>query len=151
MLLALTLALQAASPPLTCEPAWPRPRVDWDSTGTREAMIAQLHEAAEAAPKDGEAWLAYGLFITVTTTEKTSDWRERVAAEGALERALRLLSGDPRPIAAFAVLRRKQGARIDSRRLIRRAVGMVDERNATLGQCFEAELYYQMALIYRTW
>jgi tetratricopeptide (TPR) repeat protein len=150
MVLALSLALQAAAPPSVCEPTWPRPRIHWDSTGTRHAMIAQLREAAEAAPKDGEGWLAYGLFLTITTTEKTSDWRERVEAEKALERALRLLS-DPRPIAAFAVLRRKQGARMDSRRLIRSALGRVARNDAALGTCFEAELYYQMALIYRTW
>jgi len=150
MLLALALALQATAPPSPCEPSWPRPRVHWDSSGTRDAMMAQLRAAAEAAPKDGEGWLAYGLFLTVTTTEKTSDWRERVEAEKALERALRLLS-DPRPIAAFAVLRRKQGARIDSRRLIRSALGRVARDDAALGACFEAELHYQMALIYRTW
>ena len=114
-------------------------------------MTARLREAARAAPKDGEAWLAYGLFLTLTTTEKTADWRDRFEAEGALDHAFRLLPRDPRPVAALAVLRRKQGARIDAQRLIRRAVGMVARGDAALDGCFEAELYYQMALIYRTW
>jgi GWxTD domain-containing protein len=49
------------------------------------------------------------------------------------------------------VLRRKQGSRIDSRRLVRRAIDMVAKGKGDIGRCFEAELYYQMAMIYRTW
>jgi hypothetical protein len=114
-------------------------------------MTATLREAAYAAPKDGEAWLAYGLFLTVTNSENLGDWRGRFEAQKALDNALQLLPGDPRPLAAFAVLRRKQGARIDARRLIRRAVSMVANGKGDIGRCFEAELYYQMAIIYRTW
>lgn len=114
-------------------------------------MIAKLREAARAAPKGGEAWLAYGLFLTLTTSERTADWRDRFEAEQALTHAFELLPGDPRPVAVLAVLRRKQGARIDARRLIRRAVGMVERGSAALDACYEAELYYQMAIIYRTW
>jgi GWxTD domain-containing protein len=151
-MLGLLLALQVAqaSRP-ACEVTWPRPALDWGSLGTRDSMTARLREVAMTSPKDGEAWLAYGLFLTVTAGEKTADWRERLEAEKALNQALRLLDHDPRPLAAFAVLRRKQGARIDARRLTRRATGMVAKGDGALGACFEAELYYQMALIYRTW
>jgi tetratricopeptide (TPR) repeat protein len=149
-LLVLALQVQQASPPV-CEAGWPRPTIAWDSAATRDSMIAKLREAARAAPKDGEAWLAYGLFLTVTNSEKLSDWRDRLEAQEALDQALRLLPGDPRPLAAFAVLRRKQGARIDARRLIRRAVSMVADGKGDIGHCFEAELYYQMAMVYRTW
>jgi GWxTD domain-containing protein len=158
-MLALVLAFQVAqappqvaqTSPRVCEATWPRPAIAWDSTATRDSMTVRLREAARAAPKDGEAWFAYGLFLTVTSSENLSDWRDRLEAQEALDQALRLLPGDPRPLAAFAVLRRKQGARIDARRLIRRAVGMVANGKGDIGHCFEAELYYQMAIIYRTW
>jgi len=123
----------------------------WDSLGTRDSALAHLREATLTNPDDGEAWFALGLFLTVTTTEKTSDWRERYEADQALQRAFRLLPGDPRPVAGLAVLRRKQGARTDAARLIRRALGMVSKGDAVLDGCYEAELYYQMALIYRAW
>ena len=136
---ALILALQVAqaSPPV-CEASWPRPAVSWDSVGTRDSMIVRLREAARAAPKDGEGWLAYGLFLTVTSSENLSDWRGRLEAQQALDQALQLLPGDPRPLATFAVLRRKQGARVDAGRLIRRAAArsrtIIESRVPTLSQ-----------------
>jgi tetratricopeptide (TPR) repeat protein len=158
-MLALLLALQVAqapprahkaSPPV-CEAQWARPTIALDSGGTRDSMAVRLREATLAAPKDGEAWLAFGLFLTMRASEGTSGWRLRREAEDALEHALELLPGDPRPLAAFGVLRRKQGARVDARRLIQRAVGMASRASGALDPCFEAELYYQMAVIHRTW
>ncbi|HEX9705952.1 MAG TPA: hypothetical protein VGA20_11955 [Gemmatimonadales bacterium] len=150
MLIAL-FALQASLPPVpTCDVGWQRIATSRDSAAGRVPLRAELREAARAAPRDGERWLAYGLFMTLTATEETGEWRQRVEAEQALERAFRLLPGDPRPMAALAVLKRKQGARVDARRMVRRALNMAARGDGDLDSCYEAELYYQMALVHRT-
>jgi len=113
-------------------------------------MITALRDAAHAAPKDGEAWFAYGLFLTVNASDRLGDWHGRFEAQQALEPALRLLPrDDPRPLAAFAVLRRKQAASTDAHRAVGRALGRMTSGNGALDACFQAEVYYQMAMIYR--
>lgn len=145
----LALALQAS--PAPCEGAWRRVQTDWDTTAGHAAVADSLRRAARRDSKDGERWLDYGAFLVFTSSEEQSDWRDRVEAEKALDRALRLLDHDPSPMALFSVLRRKQGSRIDAKRLMDRAFGMERDAEIPLGDCLRAELHYQLALIHRTW
>ena len=152
VVLASLMISTLATQPGTCENPGQRLALDW---GRDEARITALRDSlttvAQARPKDGESWLSYGTFLVYVSSEADSGWRTRLEAEKALEQAFRLLPGDPRPVAALGVLRRKQGARIEARRLVNRAVGMADRRDAEFEACFKAEIHYQMALVYRTW
>jgi hypothetical protein len=146
------LAIQATSPaPVVCNPHWFRPKLVWDSVGGRDSTLARLRRTARAEPRNGERWLEYGIFGTFAVSERGTDWRDRLEVQRALERAVRLLPGDPRPLAAIGVLFRKQGARVDGRRAMKRALDAARRRGDTLDPCLEAETHYQMALIHRTW
>lgn len=151
MLFATLLSLAVQVAPGTCEGAWRRVQTDWDTAGGYAAVRDSLERTAQAHAQDGERWLDFGAFLVFTAAEEQSDWRDRVEAEKTLDRALRLLKGDPRPMALFAVLRRKQGAHTDARRLMDRALAMERDGGVELSDCLRAELHYQLALVYRTW
>jgi tetratricopeptide (TPR) repeat protein len=143
------LARGDTSRAIVCDPHWFRPAFAWDSAGGRDSTIARLQAAARAAPDDGEKWLALGLYRTFTSSERSGAWRDRVETEHILNRALQLLRGDPRPLAALGVLWLKQGVRVDARRAIQRALSLARRSGAALDPCLEAELHYQLALINR--
>src|SRR5574341_1482517 len=70
--------------------------------------------------------------LTAQDGEVPSQFRERLEAERALQRARQLLGDDPEVLLEFGLLLRKQQSQIDARRVLERAARAAERRGQTL-------------------
>lgn len=124
-----------------CEEASAR-AADGDTAGA----IALLQEAtAEDAP--AEAWGELGLLLTRMAPALASDFTPRQKARNALERALDAQPDNPRWLYAYGLLLRKQGVRVDARRVFDRALSASANGKGTLDSTVLANIYAEQGRI----
>lgn len=80
-----------------------------------------------------------------------SDWRVRARAQDAIQAGAARIPNDPLCLAALGELRFAQGTTVDAHRMIRRAEGMLRERDDPDARAERADLMYLRALWMDDW
>jgi GWxTD domain-containing protein len=119
--------------------------------GDSGAAVALLRDLTRQQPRYGPGWLRLGAVLGDRAHEVERDFGERLEAQRALERAMRLMRGDPEPLLEYGLLLRKQQRRDDARRALDRAWQAAERRGAELPAAQRARLHYALGLIYQNW
>jgi GWxTD domain-containing protein len=97
--------------------------------GDTGAALRTLEEATRIAPSLAEAHYRRGMLLARQAGTSIGDMFKRRAAEGALERAIRIDRGNPAYFLELGRLRLKQGVgRLEARRLFNRALETARQR-----------------------
>lgn len=115
------------------------------------AALPLLREATRQASRFGPAFLRLGSVLSAQAGEVPSQFRERLEAERALQRARQLLGDDPEVLLEFGLLLRKQQSQIDARRVLERAARAAERRGQTLAPEARARINYALGVIYESW
>ena len=118
------------------------------AAGDTLAALASLRELTELRDDFAPGWGLLGSVLTAKASGVASDFRERQEAERALRRALELDHDNPLYLFALGRLMRKQQIYVDSRRLVNRAIELMDEGPERLPAGDKAELWFQRGLFY---
>lgn len=124
-----------------CEEASAR-AADGDTMGA----IALLQEATTEDPGP-EVWGELGLLLTRMAPSLESDFTPRQEARNALERALDAEPDNPRWLYAYGLLLRKQGVRVDARRVFDRALSASADGKGSLDSTELANIYAEQGRI----
>jgi hypothetical protein len=128
----------------------------WDSTtalllarADTGAALTELRQQARATDRP-EGWCALARLLTSMATIHQATWRIRQEASEAFARGLRD-GGDARCLYDYALLKEKQGARLDAQRMLKRVDGLVAADSAAATPAFRAEVLYRKALLLDDW
>jgi GWxTD domain-containing protein len=113
--------------------------------------LERLRAVARAFPDSFPPVFAYARAVARAANERPGDWRPRAEARNALDAAYRLRPEDPRVLVEMGLLMRKQGFRVDGRRVLERAERLAAARAELLAPPERAELHLQLGLIYEVW
>lgn len=116
--------------------------------GDTLAAVAELRELAKREPDFAPAWGLLGEILTAKASGIATDFQERLEAERALDRALRLEPENPVYLFTLGRLKRKQQIYLDARRLIDRAIERMQEAPEQLPAEHRAEIWFQRGLFY---
>ncbi|MBI4513528.1 MAG: GWxTD domain-containing protein [Gemmatimonadetes bacterium] len=118
------------------------------SAGDTTAALAALREAVRRAPRMAEAHYQLARLHLVRASAVESDFKDRLAAENALQKALELDPNNPRYLVELGKVKLKQQVRVDALRLFNRALGAAAKQgDASL----LADLHYEIGAIYEMW
>lgn len=127
----------------------------WDSTTTAllsrsdtDAALAHLREYAHANDTP-QGWCALGELLTAVATPRQDSWRIRHEAYEAFVRGLE--GGDVACLYAYALLKEKQGTRVDAMRVLNRVEARLAGDSAGGSPVMQAELLYRRALLMDDW
>lgn len=112
------------------------------------AALAHLRELTETNSDYAAGWGLLGQVLTEKASGVSTDFRERREADRALRRALELDGNHPLYLMALGKLMRKQNLYLDSRRVLGRAMGAIEEDPGRLPPAERSELWYQRGLFY---
>lgn len=118
------------------------------STGDTAAALFELQEAVRREPNWADAYYHLARIYSARATAVESDFRDRMAAEKALQKALSLDPNNPLYLLEFGKLKLKQQIRVDALRLLNRALERARERGDPE---VLAEMHYQIGTIYELW
>lgn len=108
--------------------------------------ISLLRDASsEEAP--AELWGELGLLLTRIVPGLETDFTGRMEADDALERALDLEPHNPRWLYAYGLLLRKQGMRVDARRMFDRALDAASAGEGSLDSAQTARIHAELGRI----
>jgi len=97
--------------------------------GDTAAALERLEEAIRLAPSLADAHYRRGMLLARQAGNEMQDMFKRRAAQGALERAIRIDRGNPSYYLELGRLRLKQGlGRLDAQRMFNRALEMARQR-----------------------
>lgn len=119
--------------------------------GDTAAAIEDLRAATEEAPDFGPAFLRLGAVLAAESTELDIDWKKRKVAMAALKEAWRLMGDDPEVLLRYGLLLKKQGIRVDAKRVLERAWKTARARGDSLDPKLRAELHWTLGRIYERW
>ena len=127
----------------------------WDSAtttlltnGDTGTALAQLRQRAQTTDTP-ENWCALAELLTATATSHQSSWRVRFEASEAFDRGLR--GGDIQCLYSYALLKEKQGTRVDEQRMLGRVEKALVSNGTDATPAFRAELLYRRALLMDDW
>ena len=127
----------------------------WDSVTTRlltsgdtGAALSHLRQQAQTTDTP-ESWCTLARLLTATATTEQSSWRVRQEASEAFARGLR--GGDLQCLYEYALLKEKQGARVDAERMLGRVEKALTSDSGSATPAFRAELLYRKALLTDDW
>jgi hypothetical protein len=127
----------------------------WDSTtalllarGDTSAALSELRHQARATDSP-ECWCALAQLLTSMATMRQVSWRIRQEASEAFARGLRRETAEC--LYGYALLKEKQGARIDAQRMLKRAERLVAVDSAAATPAFRAAVLYRKALLLDDW
>jgi GWxTD domain-containing protein len=119
--------------------------------GDTATALARLEQAVEAAPDMAEAHYQLGRLLARHASSDEFDFRERLAAEKALLRALELEPADPEYMAELGRFRMKQNRQVEGALILGRALKKAKEQgsanNAVMAE-IEFGLGYRKELEY---
>ncbi len=147
---ALLLPPAAAGAQLPDPPEY-RTAVERLAAGDTAAAVPLLRRTIEAAPRFGPAYWRLGAILSARASFVHGYESGRAEAERLLNRAAQLMDDDPLVLLEIGFVLRKQGVRVDARRVIERAERVADRRGITLPPADQAGLHYQLGLIYETY
>lgn len=119
--------------------------------GDTAAAIEGLRRATVVAPKFGPAYLRLGALLSAVASEVEREFGGRKDAKKALDALYKLMGDDPEVLLEYGLFLRKQGTRVDARRVLDRAWEAAERRGIELTPEQAARLHYNLALIYETW
>lgn len=114
--------------------------------GDTSLTVVRLRQVTRDHPDFAEGWGRLGQLLALRASGVASRFEERLEAEEALRRALRLDSDHPRYLSALGLLLRKQQAYNDARRVLARARNALKRHADVLEPREGAELLYQLGL-----
>jgi hypothetical protein len=127
----------------------------WDSTtttllerGDSGAAVERLRLRTSAGGTPDE-WCSLARLLALRATDQDSSWRLRQEAADAFERGLQGRE-DPLCLLGYALLKEKQGARMDAQRMLRR-VGQMTRDTAHSSPAVKLETLYRRALLIDDW
>lgn len=150
--LALTAALLSPST-LAAQPGDPQARdqirqaLELARTGDTLAALNELREAVQAAPKSGEAWYELGRLHAEHASAVDGEFRERLEAEKALLRCLKIEPDNPHYLLALGKLRIKQHMNTDGRRILERALDRASKQGVEDPEML-AEIHYRLGWLH---
>ncbi len=118
------------------------------SAGDTLTAFAELERARKAAPKLADVHYYLGRLYTQRASSVETDFHDRVKAERALLKALRLRPSEPRYLLELARLRLKQNMKVDAARLFDRALKEAEKRGDPR---VLAEVHYNLGYIKELW
>lgn len=121
------------------------------AAGDTVAAIEGFRRATSAAPRYGPAYLRLGALLSAVATEVEREYGGRRDAQKALESAYKLMGDDPEVLLEYGLLLRKQGMRVDAKRVLDRAWQTAERRGIALPPEQAARLHFQLGRIYETW
>jgi hypothetical protein len=128
----------------------------WDSTtalllarADTGAALTALRQQAQATDAP-ECWCALAQLLTSMATMQQASWRIRQEASEAFAHGLRD-GGDARCLYDYALLKEKQGARLDAQRMLKRVERLLVTDSAAATPAFRAEVLYRKALLLDDW
>ena len=114
--------------------------------GDTARALGHIERAVTIDPAYAEAHFLKGLYHARQAPRGTGDFRRRIIAREALDRAVRLDPENPLYLLELARLLMMQEVRVDARRMLRRALDMAERADApTL-----AEVHYQLGIFSET-
>src|SRR5690606_16458019 len=119
--------------------------------GDTAAAIERLRAATRDAPDFGPAFLRLGALLARGAGEVEREFGERVEAERALERALRLMGDEPEVLLEYGLLFKRQNRNRDAERVLRRAWAAAERKGREFPPLDAAEMHYTLGRIYQTW
>ena len=112
------------------------------------AALASLRRLTRDQQDFAPGWGLLGQVLTTSASGVATDFNERKEAEEALLEALKLDGDNPLYLFTLGQLKRKQQIYLDSRRLLNRAMEIIEENPASLESEDRAELWFQRGLFY---
>lgn len=127
----------------------------WDSTtalllarADTGAALVRLRQEARATDSP-ESWCALAELLTSMATMQQASWRIRQEASEAFARGLRRETAEC--LYGYALLKEKQGTRLDAQRMLKRAERLVAADSAKATPAFRAAVLYRKALLLDDW
>ena len=141
------LAFAASVVPATAAAQWDSTTAVLLARGDTVAAIAVLRDQAHSTDSP-ECWCALAQLLTSMATMQQATWRIRQEASEAFARGLRRET--PECLYGYALLKEKQGARIDAQRMLKRVEQLVAADSAAT-RAFRAAVLYRKALLLDDW
>jgi len=114
--------------------------------GDTTLALASIRRAVELDPAFAEAHFRMGVLHAGLSSGEPREFRERLSARGALERAIRLDPENPLYLLEFGKLLLRQQIRVDAQRVFQRALDLGERADAST----QAELHFQLGVFRET-
>lgn len=116
--------------------------------GDTSAALDQLRKLTKRTPDFAPGWGLLGSVLTELASGVATDFQERLEADKALRRALKLDPRNPAYLMSLGRLMRKQQLYLDARRVLNRAADAVEKQPEKITPAEVAGLWYQLGLYY---
>ena len=150
-ILASILLVAPATAAQAPEPAPYRAALERLAAHDTTAAIPLLRQSIQTAPRFGPGYFRLGAILAARASFVYGYEPGRAEAERLLNRAAQLMDDDPLVLLEIGLLLRKQGVRVDARRVIERAERVAGRRGDALPPADRARLHYQLGLIYEAY